>query len=244
MSIIKNSKNVIGVYKNGTPMIKVYKGSNLVWQLTNGGTDSPTGNYQVRGYFDGATTSIQEDIFNQAELSEIYKIEVDGVEVNKNTLTRQDLKDGNEHIIDFYFYRPYVPESLFDGYSSGVGSSWIGFEVMDGITHLYPYAFRANDMGWITLPSTLEYISTTMFYNCSNLSSITFNSQTAPTFSSEDNQFLGVAEDGTVYYPCDGTGYEFISDTLVGLGWTDGCNVIDDGGGTSGGLPDGGDDEM
>lgn len=225
MAIIKNSKNVIGVYKNGTPMIKVYKGSNLVWQLTSGGTDSPTGNYQVRGYFDGATTSIQEDIFNPTELSEIYKIEVDGVEVNKNTLTRQDLKDGNEHIIDFYFYRPYVPESLFDGYSSGVGSAWLGFDVMEGITHLYPYAFRANDMSWITLPSTLEYISTAMFFRCNNLSSITFNSQTAPTFSSEDNQFLGVAETGTVYYPCDGTGYEFISDTLVGMGWTDACNL-------------------
>ena len=166
-----------------------------MWTDGCGGSGN-IGTWSLRGVIDGSTTSVVASLYNTNESVYIDKMMVDGVEVNKSTVTLQQYKDGRMHNVDFYFTEDFIPENFLDISQL----AYVSIEVGEGITAIRDGAFQYMEITSATLPSTLSYISYDAFFRCYNLESITFNS-TVPPILYDEYVFTGVPDYCVLYVP-------------------------------------------
>ena len=185
--------------------------------------------WSLRGVIDGSTTSVVAGLYNTNESDYIDKMMVDGVEVDKNTVTLQQYKDGKMHNVDFYFTEDFIPEDFLDI----AQLAYVAVEVGEGITEIRDRAFQYMEITSATLPSTLTYISYDAFFRDYNLASLTFNGNVPPMLYDED-VFTSVPDYCVLYVP-DGSESAYES-------WKPNPNWTIDG--YAGGAPPVGGDDM
>ena len=162
MSIIKNGKNIIGVYKGSTPISQIYKGDLSVYELNVV--------YNVTAVFNVTSTTEPTKIANGNEyaISGFTKMCVDDVRVPvTDTYTFDTL---GEHTVQYKLTdETKFANAAFSDCTSltsviiGEGLESTGYLTFDGCTNLRS----------VTLPDTVTKIGNGTFSSCRSLSSIT-----------------------------------------------------------------------
>lgn len=110
-----------------------------------------------------------------------------------------------------------------DAYAFGYCNNLSSVTIPDGVTVINSVAFtNCRSLTSITIPSGVTYIGEEAFRQCSGLTSITSLKTTAPTI--DNNTFIDVKTNGTLYVPAGSTGYDRWMGTgnyyLGKYGWT------------------------
>jgi hypothetical protein len=79
--------------------------------------------------------------------------------------------------------------------------------------------FRCTGLTSVYFSASISGIASGLFDDCSSISSLTFDSPTAPYFAPVGNIFKDVASIGTLYYPEGGAGYDALLSDYLPSGW-------------------------
>ena len=163
MSIIKNGKNIIGVYKGDIPILKIFKHNNLVYHLSStGGTETP---YDITSTFNvTSTTSPTKVCNNPSYFSEMY---VDGVQIDVSS--DYTFNTTGEHTVNYMLADKTTIASYAFSYCSGLTE----IVISDSVTTIGNAAFQyCSVLKSITISNNLTSISNSTFLNCSGLTEI------------------------------------------------------------------------
>ena len=144
MSIIKNGKNIIGVYKGYTPISKIFKHNNLVYQHSStGGTETP---YDIKSTFNVTSTTSPTQLCDSSAISYFTEMYIDGVKIDVSS--GYTFNTTGEHKVNYML----------------ADKTTIGDKAFSGCTNLSS----------IVIPDTVTSIGTYSFFGCSSLTSIDF----------------------------------------------------------------------
>ena len=155
MSIIKNDKNIIGVYKGDIPILRIYKGTNLVFNQQI--------DYDITATFDVTSTTEPTKLYN----SGIAAMSIDNVYVG--VTSAYTFNTLGEHTVQ---YKLNDKENLTDNAFNGC-SSLTSIEIPSSVTSIGKNAFYyCTSLTSVTIPSSVTSIADYAFWNCSSLTSI------------------------------------------------------------------------
>ena len=144
MSIIKNGKNIIGMYKGDIPILKIFKHNNLVYQHSStGGTETP---YDITSTFNVTSTTSQTQLCESSATSAFTEMYVDGIQI--------DVSSG------------YTFNTL--------GEHTVGYTLSDKTKIVDSSFQNCKRLSSIVIPDTVTSVGTYSFFGCSSLTSIDF----------------------------------------------------------------------
>ena len=80
MSIIKNGKNIIGMYKGDIPILKIFKHNNLVYQHSStGGTETQ---YDITSTYNVTSTTSQTQLCYSSATSAFTEMYIDNMQIS------------------------------------------------------------------------------------------------------------------------------------------------------------------
>ena len=144
MSIIKEGKNIIGVYKGDIPILKIFKHNNLVYQHSStGGTETP---YDITSTFNVTSTTSPTQLCYSSATSSFNEIYVDGVQID--VTSGYTFNTTGEHTVQYMLAdKTKIVDSAFQ---------------------------NCQRLSSIVIPDTVTSIGTYSFFGCSSLTSIDF----------------------------------------------------------------------
>lgn len=144
MSIIKEGKNIIGVYKGDIPILKIFKHNNLVYQHSStGGTETQ---YDITSTFNATSTTSPTKLCHSSAISSFTEMYVDGVQI--------DVSSG------------YTFNTL--------GEHTVGYTLSDKTKIVDEAFRDCQRLSSIVIPDTVTSVGTYSFFGCSSLTSIDF----------------------------------------------------------------------
>lgn len=144
MSIIKEGKNIIGVYKGDIPILKIFKHNNLVYQHSStGGTETQ---YDITSTFNVTSTTSQTQLCYSSATSAFTEMYVDGIQI--------DVSSG------------YTFNTL--------GEHTVGYTLSDKTKIVDSSFQNCQRLSSIVIPDTVTSVGTYSFFGCSSLTSIDF----------------------------------------------------------------------
>lgn len=194
MSIIKNGKNIIGVYKGYTPISKIFKHNNLVYQLSStGGTETP---YDITSTFNITSTISPTVLCYSSATSAFTEMYVDGVQID--VASGYTFNTTGEHTVNYM---------LADKTKIGINafykcSALTLVNIFDSVTTIDSSAFNGcSGLTEIVIPDSVTTIGSKAFYNCSGLTSIDIPSSVTNigTQAFYSTQFYNNLPNGYVY---------------------------------------------
>ena len=144
MSIIKNGKNIIGMYKGDIPIIKIFKHNNLVYQLSStGGTETQ---YDITSTFNVTSTTSPTQLCHSSAISYFTEMYIDGVQID--VASGYTFNTTGEHTVNYMLAdKTTIGDNAFN---------------------------NCNGLKSIVISDIVENIGNGAFYGCSSLSSIDF----------------------------------------------------------------------
>ena len=144
MSIIKNGKNIIGMYKGDIPILKIFKHNNLVYQLSStGGTETT---YDITSTFNVTSTTSQTQLCHSSAISYFTEMYIDGVKID--VTSGYTFNTTGEHTVQYMLSdKTTIGDNAFN---------------------------NCNGLKSIVISDIVENIGNGAFYGCSSLSSIDF----------------------------------------------------------------------
>lgn len=165
MSIIKNGKNIIGMYKGDIPILKIFKHNNLVYQHSStGGTETP---YDITSTFNVTSTTSPTKVCDNTAISVFTEMYVDGVQIDVSS--GYTFSTTGEHTVNY---------KLSDKTTIGNGAFANCFNlksvtINDSVeTISYRSFFNCNKLTSVTIGSGVKTIGNQVFWNCLSLTSI------------------------------------------------------------------------
>ena len=180
MSIIKNGKNIIGMYKGDIPILKIFKHNNLVYQHSStGGTETQ---YDITAKFNVTSTTSPTKVCNRTSaFTEMY---VDSVKID--VASGYTFNTTGEHTVQYMLSDKtkigdsalYVCRNLkyIDisksvktiGHNSfGYCSSLTEIVIPDGVTTIGNNTFiGCSSLTSVTIPNSVISIGPNAFYQC------------------------------------------------------------------------------
>ena len=192
MSIIKNGKNIIGVYKGDIPILKIFKHNNLVYKHSStGGTETP---YDITSTFNVTSTTSPTVLCYSSVTSAFTEMYVDGVQIN--VTSAYTFNTTGEHTVGYTLYdKTKIGDEYFSkcqnllSVTIGSGVKTIGpssfyyclklssVEIPDSVENIERFTFGAcYNLKTIEIPSSVTTIGQDAFYNCESLTYITIPS--------------------------------------------------------------------
>ena len=163
MSIIKEGKNIIGVYKGDIPILKIFKHNNLVYQHSStGGTETP---YDITSTFNVTSTTSQTQLcHNTTAFTEMY---VDGVKIDVSS--GYTFNTTGEHTVNYMLADKTTigDNALFGCFNLKSVTIGSGVETIN-----YRSFFNCNELTSVTIGSGVKTIGNQVFWNCLSLTSI------------------------------------------------------------------------
>jgi hypothetical protein len=176
MPIKSGSKGIIGSYFGSTPIIKMYRGSNLVFQLEQEETNP------LKALIERTIKTCD------TELSD----ELDYISTNAfrgcNRLESISIPPSVQSIGEWAFYNCSSLKKVesINGIPRAYEYSFYGctnlkeVKIAEGTTTIYDYSFQESGLTNIILPSTITNINSNVFSNCSSLTQMTILAETPP----------------------------------------------------------------
>ena len=165
MSIIKEGKNIIGVYKGDIPILKIFKHNNLVYQHSStGGTETQ---YDITSTFNVTSTTSPTKLCHSSAISYFTEMYVDGVQID--VTSGYTFNTIGEHTVNYMLADKTTigDNALFGCYN--LKSVTIGSSVE---TINYRSFFNCNKLTSVTIGSGVKTIGNQVFWNCLSLTSI------------------------------------------------------------------------
>ena len=167
MSIIKEGKNIIGVYKGSIPILKIFKHNNLVYQLSStGGTETQ---YDITAKFNVTSTTSPTKVCNRT--SAITEMYVDGVQIDVSS--GYTFNTIGNHTVGYTLPdKTTIGDYIFDS-CSGLTS----VKIIDSVTNIGKGSFYScSGLTSIKMPSNVISIGSSSFNGCRNLISLDLGS--------------------------------------------------------------------
>lgn len=192
MSIIKEGKNIIGVYKGDITILKIFKHNNLVYQHSStGGTETT---YDITSTFNVTSTTSPTKLCYSSVTSAFTEMYVDGVQID--VASGYTFNTTGEHTVQYMLADKtkignYAFSGCFNLKSVIIEDSVkeIGREafhsckslteimIPESVTNIGYYAFSScSSLNSIVIPDGVGFIGNGCFYNCSGLTSVTIGS--------------------------------------------------------------------
>ena len=165
MSIIKEGKNIIGVYKGDIPILKIFKHNNLVYQHSStGGTETQ---YDITSTFNVTSTTSPTQLCHSSAISYFTEMYVDGVQID--VASGYTFNTTGEHTVNYILADKTTigDNALFGCYN--LKSVTINDSVK---TINYRSFFNCNKLTSVTIGSGVKTIGNDVFWNCLSLTSI------------------------------------------------------------------------
>ena len=165
MSIIKEGKNIIGVYKGDIPILKIFKHNNLVYQHSStGGTETQ---YDITSTFNVTSTTSPTKLCHSSAISYFTEMYVDGVQID--VASGYTFNTTGEHTVNYMLADKTTigDNALFGCFN--LKSVTIGNGVK---TINYRSFFNCNKLTSVTIGSGVKTIGDDVFWNCLSLTSI------------------------------------------------------------------------
>ena len=165
MSIIKNGKNIIGMYKGDIPILKIFKHNNLVYQLSStGGTETQ---YDITSTFNVTSTTSPTQLCHSSAISYFTEMYVDGVKID--VASGYTFSTTGEHTVQYILAdKTTIGDNAFFG-CFNLKSVTINDSVE---TLSYRSFFNCNKLTSVTIGSGVKTIGNQVFWNCVSLTSI------------------------------------------------------------------------
>ena len=165
MSIIKEGKNIIGVYKGDIPILKIFKHNNLVYQHSStGGTETP---YDITSTFNVTSTTSPTQLCHSSAISYFTEMYVDGVQID--VASGYTFNTTGEHTVNYILADKTTigDNALFGCYNLKSVTIGSGVETIN-----YRSFFNCNKLTSVTIGSGVKTIGNQVFWNCLSLTSI------------------------------------------------------------------------
>ena len=164
MSIIKEGKNIIGVYKGDTPILKIFKHNNLVYQHSStGGTETQ---YDITSTFNVTSTTSPTKVCNiTTAFTEMF---VDGIQID--VASGYTFNTLGEHTVGYTLSdKTTIVDSSFQNCQR-----LSSIVILDSVTSIGTYSFfGCSSLTSIDFGKGLKTIGNAVFYYCSSLTSVT-----------------------------------------------------------------------
>ena len=165
MSIIKEGKNIIGVYKGDIPILKIFKHNNLVYQHSStGGTETP---YDITSTFNVTSTTSPTQLCHSSAISYFTEMYVDGVKIDVSS--GYTFNTTGEHTVNYMLADKTTigDNALFGCFNLKSVTIGSGVETIN-----YRSFFNCNELTSVTIGSGVKTIGEQVFWNCLSLTSI------------------------------------------------------------------------
>lgn len=165
MSIIKNGKNIIGVYKGDIPILKIFKHNNLVYQLSStGGTETQ---YDITSTFNVTSTTSQTKLCHSSAISYFTEMYIDGVKID--VASGYTFNTTGEHTVQYK-----LADKTTIGDNAFFGCFKLKSVVIENSVETLSYRsfFNCNELTSVTIGSGVKTIGNQVFWNCLSLTSI------------------------------------------------------------------------
>ena len=165
MSIIKEGKNIIGVYKGDIPILKIFKHNNLVYQHSStGGTETP---YDITSTFNVTSTTSPTQLCHSSAISYFTEMYVDGVKID--VTSGYTFNTIGEHTVNYMLADKTTigDNALFGCFNLKSVTIGSGVETIN-----YRSFFNCNKLTSVTIGSGVKTIGDQVFWNCLSLTSI------------------------------------------------------------------------
>ena len=165
MSIIKEGKNIIGVYKGDIPILKIFKHNNLVYQHSStGGTETQ---YDITSTFNVTSTTSPTKLCHSSAISYFTEMYVDGVQID--VTSGYTFNTTGEHTVNYMLADKTTigDNALFGCYNLKSVTIGSGVETIN-----YRSFFNCNKLTSVTIGSGVKTIGNDVFWNCLSLTSI------------------------------------------------------------------------
>ena len=165
MSIIKEGKNIIGVYKGDIPILKIFKHNNLVYQHSStGGTETQ---YDITSTFNVTSTTSQTQLCHSSAISYFTEMYVDGVQID--VTSGYTFSTTGEHTVNYMLADKTTigDNALFGCFNLKSVTIGSGVETIN-----YRSFFNCNELTSVTIGSGVKTIGNDVFWNCLSLTSI------------------------------------------------------------------------
>ena len=165
MSIIKEGKNIIGVYKGDIPILKIFKHNNLVYQHSStGGTETQ---YDITSTFNVTSTTSQTQLCHSSAISYFTEMYVDGVQID--VTSGYTFNTIGEHTVNYMLADKTTigDNALFGCFNLKSVTIGSGVETIN-----YRSFFNCNKLTSVTIGSGVKTIGNEVFWNCLSLTSI------------------------------------------------------------------------
>ena len=166
MSIIKEGKNIIGVYKGDIPILKIFKHNNLVYQHgSTGGTETQ---YDITSTFNVTSTTSQTQLCHSSAISYFTEMYVDGVQID--VTSGYTFNTIGEHTVNYMLAdKTTIGDSAFSGCTN-----LSSIVIPDTVTSIGTYSFfDCSSLTSIDFGKGIKTIGNAVFYYCSSLTSVT-----------------------------------------------------------------------
>ena len=165
MSIIKEGKNIIGVYKGYTPILKIFKHNNLVYQHSStGGTETQ---YDITSTFNVTSTTSPTQLCYSSATSSFTEMYIDGVKID--VASGYTFNTTGEHTVNYMLAdKTAIGDSAFSGCTN-----LISIVIPDTVTSIGTYSFfGCSSLTSIDFGKGIKTIGNAVFYYCSSLTYI------------------------------------------------------------------------
>lgn len=165
MSIIKNGKNIIGMYKGDIPILKIFKHNNLVYQLSStGGTETQ---YDITSTFNVTSTTSQTKLCHSSAISYFTEMYIDGVKID--VASGYTFNTTGEHTVQYK-----LADKTTIGDNAFFGCFKLKSVVIENSVETLSYRsfFNCNELTSVTIGSGVKTIGNEVFWNCLSLKSI------------------------------------------------------------------------
>ena len=165
MSIIKNGKNIIGVYKGDTPISKIFKHNNLVYQISStGGTETP---YDITSTFNVTSTTSPTQLCYSSSTSAFTEMYVDNMQISPTSA--YTFNTTGEHTVGYTLSdKTKIVDSSFQDCQR-----LSSIVIPDTVISIGDYAFfGCSSLTSIDLGKGIKTIGNAVFYYCSSLTYI------------------------------------------------------------------------
>lgn len=165
MSIIKNGKNIIGVYKGYIPILKIFKHNNLVYQLSStGGTETQ---YDITSTFNVTSTTSPTQLCDSSATSYFTEMYIDGVQID--VASGYTFSTTGEHTVNYML----SDKTKIGNYAFSGCSNLISIVILDSVETIGDGAFYScSSLSSIDFGKGVKTIGNIVFYWCSNLTKI------------------------------------------------------------------------